>query len=183
MLRSGKTSPVSFPRMPELWLDETLEGTALHDWDANNPWRAQADARSEATRKSVWARWDSVRLEQAGCANAGNITEQWFTVDAAEGGTEARKNNEAPLPMSRHCESNKQVMLLSLSSPTSPNRKAKNTAKRADAKKKIRKRRKRQGSDMHMDETAPPALRGWDPDSENAPPDTAIAKEVETVLA
>lgn len=39
-----------------MWIDETSDGYALHDWQEHNPWASEADTRSDAARLSRFAR-------------------------------------------------------------------------------------------------------------------------------
>lgn len=39
-----------------MWIDESPDGYALHDWQEHNPWVAEADTRSDAARLSRFAR-------------------------------------------------------------------------------------------------------------------------------
>lgn len=39
-----------------MWIDESPDGYALHDWQEHNPWASEADTRSDAARLSRFAR-------------------------------------------------------------------------------------------------------------------------------
>ncbi len=47
-----------------VWIDETNQGYAIHDWEEHNPWQAEAAARSEQARQNAKAGWEKRRAKQ-----------------------------------------------------------------------------------------------------------------------
>jgi len=50
-----------------MWIDQSPEGYALHDWGEHNPWQAEAEARSEKARNAAKAKWSNARASNEQC--------------------------------------------------------------------------------------------------------------------
>ena len=47
-----------------VWIDETTQGYAIHEWKEHNPWQAEAAARSEQARQNARSGWEKRRAKQ-----------------------------------------------------------------------------------------------------------------------
>lgn len=77
-----------------VWIDETDQGYAIHDWEEHNPWQAEAAARSEQARQNAKAGWEKRRAKQSHAnGNAENMQPQ---CDGNAAAKQSHANGNAP---------------------------------------------------------------------------------------
>lgn len=84
-----------------MWIDETPDGYALHDWQEHNPWQAEADARSEKARKAAQSRWGNAEAKQTQCSSNAQAMPEHSSSNAPLLSSPNQKNkniNTPPIP-------------------------------------------------------------------------------------